>query len=123
MGNSDSVIRNLDKRTVRREYRDTYIAAIKSFRRKSRTSESSREGAPNPVLTWEHNVRVAVRKRPIFQHEVDEHEFDVVTVLEGKNALLALVIIIYALITTLQFSFTKLQGGELLFTTPGYNPT
>jgi hypothetical protein len=118
MGNSDSVIRNLDKRTVRREYRETYITAIKSYRRKSRTSESSREVVKSPILTWEHNVRVAVRKRPIFQHEVDEHEFDVVTIPDGKD-------VTYFGCHQLFKFYTPaviLQGGVLLSTMLGYIP-
>ena len=31
------------------------------------------------------NVRVVVRKRPIFEHEIDGHEFDVATCLDARN--------------------------------------
>ena len=92
MGNLESnPVKNLDKRTARREYRDHFIAAIKTYRREEKVKAKS-TGAVHERrdIIWDgtQNVRVAVRKRPIFKHEVENHEFDVVTFANGQSAVI-----------------------------------
>ena len=75
-GAQESVIRNVDKRTARREHRDDFRAAIRRWRSRPPASsfvddfDDKREGRP---------IRVFVRKRPIFPHELRQSEFDVIT--------------------------------------------
>lgn len=88
MGNSESSnpIRNLDKRTARREYREDFIRAITRYRQlhppppQSLTKASAGAGAGGMVANWEDNsIKVFVRKRPIFSHEISHDEYDVIT--------------------------------------------
>lgn len=117
MGNSESSnpIRNMDKRTARREYRDDFAAAITRYRqrsgydigltkgKKSSSSSSSQQtvnlsgnpinnpndAPPLPSLSleqWENGeIRVFSRKRPIFQHEIENGEFDVISCFPKTN--------------------------------------
>jgi hypothetical protein len=85
MGNSESngnPIRNMDKRTARREYADAFAAAIGRYRednglvldpkRKQAPVEQGLQGDG-----WDGGViRVCVRKRPIHKRELDAYEFD-----------------------------------------------
>lgn len=82
MGNVEAaVVRNVDKRTSRREHRNTFAAAVERFR-------VSPFEAPTPPCTTNKTsrrfVHVCVRKRPIFKHELDQGEFDVVTCLPAR---------------------------------------
>lgn len=81
MGNGESaVVRNVDKRTSRREHRAGFEAAVQRFRR-APFAAPERRGAD---LEKDRFVRVCVRKRPIFSHELEQSEFDVVTCLPGR---------------------------------------
>jgi len=99
MGNDQSnPIRNLDKRTARREYRTTFGKAIAGFQQQNsiypygedfQVGENLEEDGQ--VLDFEKgagNVRVLVRKRPIFEHEESASEFDVVSCVDGKTAII-----------------------------------
>jgi kinesin family protein 2/24 len=74
MGLAESALRNVDKRTGRRENKSTYVAEISQYRASfSEPAEAYRDDESRPL-------RVFVRKRPLFRHEdVDQGEFDVVT--------------------------------------------
>jgi kinesin family protein 2/24 len=91
MGNSESAnpIRNMDKRTARREYKDDFAGAITRYRQvhlanvKKESVSTIAKNIENGK--WEDgNIRVFVRKRPIFQHELENGEFDVVTCIHNK---------------------------------------
>jgi kinesin family protein 2/24 len=92
MGNAESnPVRNMDKRTARREYRDTFAGAIARYRAivssedlHAYAQEGSGTGSGD-MQEGQHNVSVCVRKRPIFQHEIDDGEFDVITTIGGKK--------------------------------------
>eukprot|EP00927_Polykrikos_kofoidii_P025251 TRINITY_DN22722_c0_g1_i1.p1 TRINITY_DN22722_c0_g1~~TRINITY_DN22722_c0_g1_i1.p1 ORF type:complete len:787 (-),score=104.10 TRINITY_DN22722_c0_g1_i1:17-2377(-) len=83
MGNAEgAVVRNVDKRTSRREHRETFIAAVARFRASPfAPPEDANKHAPS---RYAHSVRVCIRKRPIFPHETDQLEFDVVTCLSKR---------------------------------------
>lgn len=86
MGNSQNSnpIRNMDKRTARREYRPAFEAAISNYRRESASFPSNSSKVTN--LLWDQgDIRVCVRKRPFFSNEYDDGEFDVITCLESSN--------------------------------------
>ena len=77
MGAAESVVRNVDKRTARREHRETFIDAIHTFA--DRFDYRARDGALADDAS-DRPIRVCVRKRPMFDHEwKKEKEFDVVT--------------------------------------------
>jgi len=79
MGNSESSnpIRNMDKRTARREYRADFIRAISDYRARN---PPAKNGIKRVSGDWfDGNIKVFVRKRPIFKHELDAYEFDVAT--------------------------------------------
>ena len=88
MGNSESnPVRNMDKRTARREYKDDFAAAIERFRHRTnrQINDSPGEGDRN----WDNgSIRVCVRKRPIFRSELKSFEFDVVTCYSGKRIII-----------------------------------
>jgi kinesin family member 2/24 len=93
MGNNESnPIRNMDKRTARREYRVTFMKTISSYRRRKieLPPECTDVSQPLRDLNWvienDQNIRVCVRKRPIFKHEVEDFEFDVVSAIGGRVA-------------------------------------
>lgn len=80
MGNVEAaVVRNVDKRTSRREHRAHFEAAVQRFRAKPFAAPPQRAEE-----TLGRHVRVCVRKRPIFPHELKESEFDVITCLPGR---------------------------------------
>ncbi len=81
--NESAPVRNMDKRTARREYKDDFERAIMSMRR----SHPSAAGASRQAkLNWENgNIRVCVRKRPIFAREQQGGEFDVVSCPTSKS--------------------------------------
>ncbi|EKX47591.1 hypothetical protein GUITHDRAFT_106577 [Guillardia theta CCMP2712] len=76
MGNEHSVIKNIDKRTARREHAAFFKLAIERFRQEGETSSGGvrEEGAPT-----KRSIHVCVRKRPIFPHEINAGEYDVIT--------------------------------------------
>lgn len=90
MGNSESSnpIRNMDKRTARREYKDDFEAAIARYRQKHGivVNKKGKEVIENlDESKWERGeIRVFVRKRPMFQHELDNSEFDVISCIKDK---------------------------------------
>eukprot|EP01012_Entosiphon_sulcatum_P022324 TRINITY_DN2725_c0_g1_i1.p1 TRINITY_DN2725_c0_g1~~TRINITY_DN2725_c0_g1_i1.p1 ORF type:complete len:554 (-),score=70.45 TRINITY_DN2725_c0_g1_i1:187-1848(-) len=67
-----STAQNVSKRTARKENRADFQAAIEDFRH-----SLGRKQGPAPVPLTSFNVYV--RKRPIFEYEVERGEFDVVT--------------------------------------------
>ena len=87
--NSSNPIRNIDKRTARREYRASFARAIAEWRYERQAGEGGlsstrqKQGRTAVVFNWgeRSTVRVCVRKRPIFKHETDLGEFDTVTAL------------------------------------------
>eukprot|EP00929_Paragymnodinium_shiwhaense_P024340 TRINITY_DN15006_c0_g1_i4.p1 TRINITY_DN15006_c0_g1~~TRINITY_DN15006_c0_g1_i4.p1 ORF type:complete len:910 (-),score=161.76 TRINITY_DN15006_c0_g1_i4:216-2945(-) len=82
MGNVEAaVIRNVDKRTSRREHRPTFEAAVKRFRSNPFPSPALGDGVQRQLS---HSVRVCVRKRPMFPHEYEQGEFDCLTGLAGR---------------------------------------
>lgn len=80
MGGAESTsnpVRNMDKRTARREYKNDFERAIRDYVVKLPSFDSNQNIGK---LNWENgNIRVCVRKRPIFSREVSAGEFDVVT--------------------------------------------
>lgn len=82
MGNSESAnpIRNMDKRTARREYRTDFMRAINDYRKRCPIKPKSATKDTAEVSEWyDGNIKVFVRKRPIFRHELEAFEFDVAT--------------------------------------------
>jgi hypothetical protein len=95
MGNNESnPIRNMDKRTARREYRGAFINAITTYRKRGKDQSSTDDELTNPLrdISWvtesDQNIRVCVRKRPIFKHEIEDFEFDVVSAVSGRLAVI-----------------------------------
>lgn len=82
MGNVEgAIVRNVDKRTSRREHHAIFEASVARFRQAPFAAPFTQ---PEAGERDERFMRVCVRKRPIFDHELKEHEFDVVTCLEGR---------------------------------------
>lgn len=74
---------NVDKRTSRKENAEDFKAGIKSYRRSLRNRPPSR---PHPKLA--NNAmpfKVYVRKRPIFEHELQKGEYDTVTCVDSHT--------------------------------------
>lgn len=72
---NDRVIKNVDKRTARREQANSFSRAIQQFRQDAPCLQHHRsleEIANSSIL-------VCVRKRPIFPHEIRRGEFDVIS--------------------------------------------
>jgi kinesin family protein 2/24 len=90
MGNEQSIVRNVDKRTARREQAQHFVPAIRAFKMEHN------DGVPVDVVCSSDGnqrqsagggMRVCVRKRPIFPHELSQGEYDVVTcLLRGGTA-------------------------------------
>jgi kinesin family member 2/24 len=75
-------IRNMDKRTARREYKDDFCYAIDNFRRSLALCQAGglASGKDREGDVWKNGtIRVCVRKRPIFKDEIEKSEFDIVT--------------------------------------------
>ena len=90
--NSSNPVRNLDKRTARREYRSVFARAIAEYRyADEQLASTGAAGAPaaaptKTILNWgDSTVRVCARKRPIFKHETDLGEFDCISVTNGGS--------------------------------------
>ncbi len=78
-----------DKRESRRMNAKPFCAAVQRWRNRraagkckprSGTTTSAKASAAAAAAASDGSIRVYVRKRPLFQHEVDRGEFDVVTV-------------------------------------------
>eukprot|EP00403_Amphidinium_massartii_P004885 CAMPEP_0178382306 /NCGR_PEP_ID=MMETSP0689_2-20121128/6426_1 /TAXON_ID=160604 /ORGANISM="Amphidinium massartii, Strain CS-259" /LENGTH=790 /DNA_ID=CAMNT_0020002507 /DNA_START=19 /DNA_END=2388 /DNA_ORIENTATION=- len=83
MGGAESVVRNTDKRTSRREHRETFEASIARFRA-APFDTPSQPVKGNAATTSTRSIRVCVRKRPLFAHEQKQGEFDVVSCLPRR---------------------------------------
>jgi kinesin family protein 2/24 len=85
MGNAESnAVKNVDKRTARRDHSSKFIAAIANFRgvHADEYGNCVLDDAPERRegdATANRAVRVCVRRRPIFAHELRAGEFDVLT--------------------------------------------
>lgn len=74
MGQSESnPIKNIDKRTARREYSGDFSSSIQKFRVENKNLKIPTNDTIN------HALRVCVRKRPIFKNDINNFEFDVIT--------------------------------------------
>jgi kinesin family protein 2/24 len=82
MGNTESnPVKNLDKRTARRTYRDDFIGGIQRYR----SAHSNEMEQQEEDEDWGAGaVKVVVRKRPIFKRETVALEFDCITCLRGQ---------------------------------------
>ena len=89
MGNEQSTnpIRNMDKRTARREYGESFKNAIQNYRQRILFNVDNQvEYDEEDEGEWEVGaIRVCVRKRPIFKPELMNHEFDVITCVDGRG--------------------------------------
>ncbi|CAK9004632.1 Diatom spindle kinesin-1, partial [Durusdinium trenchii] len=83
MGNAESgpIVRNADKRSSRREHRAIFEAAAERFRA---APFEAPDGTAHGGGAAGRGVRVCVRKRPIFEHEIEQGEFDAITCMEGR---------------------------------------
>lgn len=82
MGNSESSnpIRNMDKRTARREYKEDFIRGIENYKNKLAVQRGNQIQDTNRLQRWQDgDIKVFVRKRPIFNHELANGEFDVIS--------------------------------------------
>lgn len=82
MGNSESQpVRNVDKRTARRDHSHLFKGAITRYRQEVGGADPDAPEAMRDPLIHEPGdaLRVAVRRRPFFKHELDQGEFDVVS--------------------------------------------
>jgi len=93
MGNSESSnpVRNMDKRTARREYKDDFAAGIARYRQQHGIVVGGKKGKNEEAVetfdesSWgKGDIRVFVRKRPIFPHELENSEFDVISCVKDK---------------------------------------
>ena len=76
----------MDKRTCRREYCESFSRAIKLFRQENQSQNQNQISCVEDNSYFnEGKLTVMVRKRPIFSHELQNSEFDVVTCLNRKN--------------------------------------
>ncbi|CAM9346469.1 unnamed protein product, partial [Ectocarpus fasciculatus] len=75
----------MDKRTARREYKGDFIRGIQSYRCKVEGARgASGESGGGDPSRGSGGVRVCVRRRPIFDYELKDHEFDVLTCVDNK---------------------------------------
>lgn len=82
MGNSESQpVRNVDKRTARRDHAHLFKGAITSYRQGiwGTPPKDGDLGRDHLIHDPGDALRVAVRRRPFFKHELDQGEFDVVS--------------------------------------------
>ena len=76
--------RNLDKRTARLKYHKEFSSEIAKCREETGKSPPKHINGVNLHRRGEHGVSIFIRKRPIFAHEVDSGDFDVVFT-EGRS--------------------------------------
>lgn len=100
MGQSQS-LKNLDKRTARREYQEDFSTAIQSFRhqvdssrdhprlslRLSDDSSNEWDGGSGGGSGGDHGIQVNVRKRPLFDAESNNSEFDVISCVTPRTVI------------------------------------
>lgn len=87
MGNSESnPVKNIDKRTARREYHEDFKRAISTYR--SHVAADLDMHPPTKCsVSKAGDISVCVRKRPINKKEVENCEFDVIAVLPDQRTL------------------------------------
>lgn len=88
MGNdqSSNPIRNMDKRTSRREHGAAFNTAIQNYRDNIGFNLNNPVEYMDDEEEWEAGaIRVCIRKRPIFKPELENFEFDVITCVDGSN--------------------------------------
>jgi hypothetical protein len=92
-------VRNMDKRTARREYKEDFCRGISQYRAKygyranvNPKAAALGDGADTElddlagISDWaDGDIRVYVRKRPIFKREIELGEFDVVTCFDNTT--------------------------------------
>eukprot|EP01031_Cornospumella_fuschlensis_P032897 gene32897-39783_t len=80
MGNADSnPIRNMDKRTSRREYKEDFVRGINLYKQRLIPAKSKAMEIEEACEWQNGDLKVFMRKRPIFPHELAAGEFDVIT--------------------------------------------
>eukprot|EP00854_Cymbomonas_tetramitiformis_P021855 gene21855-26308_t len=79
MGGAESVIRNVDKRTARREHRAVFCQAIDEYRANLVDAPEDHAAPDADPRSSANGMQVFVRKRPIFQREIHDGEFDVIS--------------------------------------------
>lgn len=97
MGNNESnPVRNLDKRTARREYKDYFLSGIRQFNHSvliendvvtngRRIASNNYPAHGKSISGKTANIKVCVRKRPFFSKEDKAGEFDVITCIDSKQ--------------------------------------
>jgi hypothetical protein len=93
MGQSESnPVKNIDKRTARREYHDDFSNAIQTYRTNVAhyysNSKANRNDRIDSLRFKPGEIIVCVRKRPINKSELSNNEFDVITCLEDLQTIL-----------------------------------
>ena len=82
MGNAESTdqIKNIDKRSARRQYSADFANGIEAYKAQ-RSCESLVEGSRgySPVNHDSWGIKVCIRKRPLFEYEKAAGEFDCIT--------------------------------------------
>jgi kinesin family member 2/24 len=71
--------RNLDKRTARLVFRQTFVSEIAQL-----LADKSKEATEPTVPVGDSNVTVVIRKRPLFPEEASRGDFDVVSMRSGN---------------------------------------
>merc|ERR1711959_285518 len=66
--------KNVDKRTFRKENAFEFMRAASKWRESMKPI-----AAPSKTLIQDSSVKICVRKRPIFEHELKQGEFDMLT--------------------------------------------
>eukprot|EP00429_Kryptoperidinium_foliaceum_P003262 CAMPEP_0176021724 /NCGR_PEP_ID=MMETSP0120_2-20121206/10556_1 /TAXON_ID=160619 /ORGANISM="Kryptoperidinium foliaceum, Strain CCMP 1326" /LENGTH=489 /DNA_ID=CAMNT_0017354845 /DNA_START=29 /DNA_END=1495 /DNA_ORIENTATION=+ len=84
MGGEQSVVRNVDKRTSRREHRAVFESAVVRFRAAPFAAPTRDASDDAAASSSSRSVRVCVRKRPFFPHEKEQGEFDVISCLAQR---------------------------------------
>ena len=86
MGNAESQpVRNVDKRTARRDHAPKFAAAVTRFKESRQVLRSSLDEGVLHAGAAGSALRVCVRRRPIFPHETSAGEFDVLSTRAGTG--------------------------------------
>jgi kinesin family protein 2/24 len=75
-------IRMMDKRTARKEYHVDFAKAINKYKDDSNNNNNNNNLDIDKKNT---NMRVCIRKRPLFQNELECNDFDVITCLNSND--------------------------------------
>ncbi|TMW65878.1 hypothetical protein Poli38472_003643 [Pythium oligandrum] len=77
---------NMDKRTARKVHADAFKAAIREIREEylAKSARQKQQDEEEPELGSDH-IHVYVRKRPLLAHELEKHEFDVISSLGERE--------------------------------------